>query len=112
LGIEIANISFYPISCFLEKAYTEIEGEVPPRSSFPKPAYVISSGARIRFCDDIIDMEQFPCGKLLGTINLDLRYGDAGREKYGIHVEGRVTITMDHSGLVSVVQLDPTHKVA
>ena len=111
LGVELTNISFYPISCFLEKAHTEIEGILPPRSDFPKPPYIFPPGGLVRLCDDIIDMEQYACGRLLGNINLDIKYGDSRKERFGIHVEGRVTISMDQSGLVTVIQLDPTQVV-
>jgi hypothetical protein len=112
LGVEVTNNSLYPISGFVERAYTEISGFIPPRSAFPKPPYIILPGQKIRFVDDIIDMEQHPCGKLLGSINMDINYGRAGHEKYSIHVEGRVTITMDEYGLVTWINLDSTHKVA
>jgi hypothetical protein len=74
--------------------------------------YLIPPGAKVRLLDDRIDMEQYQCGQLSCTINMDIKYGSAvGKEKYTIHVEGRVTITMDQYGLVTVINLDPTHKV-
>ena len=111
LGVELTNASFYPISLFLEKAYTEIEGFEPPRSVFPKPAHTLAPGERIRVTDDRMDMEQLPCRTLIGSINVDIKYGRAGKEKYTLHVEGRVTIALDPFGIVSTIMFDPTHKV-
>jgi hypothetical protein len=111
LGIELFNTSPYPISFFLERASTEIEGFIPQRSIFPKWPYVISAGGRLRLCDDPINTEQRPCGVLSGTISMDVKYGRASKEKYNIHIEGRVTIQMEQSGLVTAVVLDLTHKI-
>jgi hypothetical protein len=107
-GIDIVNRAPYPISCFLFSASTSIDGLDPPRSTFPKPAYLIPVGGYARFCDDAIDMEQRPCGRLLGTMDMILKYGHPGRENNEIHMDCKVTVVMEHYGFVSMLQSDFT----
>ena len=106
IGVELTNNSYFPISVILEKAETEIEGETPPRSAFPKPPGIIDPGASVRFMDDRIEMDQIPCQHLGGKIDMLIKYGRRGSEKYEMHVKGPVKIQIESNGFVGAIQLD------
>jgi hypothetical protein len=108
LALDVVNNAPYPISCFISSASTNIEGFEPPRSTFPKPPYLIPVRGYIRFSDDIIDMEQHPCGRLLGSMDMILKYGHPGKEIHEIHITCKVTIVMEHYGFVSQLTSDFT----
>jgi hypothetical protein len=83
----------YPISCILFSATTQIEEYEPPRSKFPKNPYLIPpGGGRIRLSDDAIEMEQHPCGRILGKMDTLLKYGYPGKEIYEIQTECRLIL--------------------
>ena len=103
IGVEITNTAIFPISCFLENAETEIEGEKPPRSKFPKAAVMVPAGSSMRFMDDAIDMEEFPCQRLAGKMDLSLKYGRPGKEVFELRPKGDLIIVMENSGLVSQI---------
>ncbi len=108
LGIELLNTANFPISCILFSANTDIEEIVPPRSIFPKAPYLLAPGARIRLCDDPIDMEQHQCGKLLGKVDIVIKYGKPGKESCEIKVDCKVNVIMEHYGFVSQLIMDFT----
>ena len=105
LGIEVTNTALFPISCILESAKSEIEGFEPPRSNYPKAPVMIAAGQKIRICDDAMEMDQFPCQKLAGELDLLVRYGLPGKEHFELHVKGPVSVMMEHYGFVSAVSL-------
>jgi hypothetical protein len=109
LGLDVVNMGNYPISCILFSATTEIEEFEPPRSKFPKNPYLIPArGGRIRLSDNAIDMEQHTCGRLLGKMDVVLKYGYPGKEIYEIHTECKVNMIMEHHGFLSQIIADFT----
>ena len=105
LGVELTNNSYFPISVILERAETQVEGETPPRSTFPKPPTTIQPGASIRLMDDAIPMEETPCQHLGGQIDMMIKYGRKGNEKFELSVKGAVRIEMESNGFASFIQL-------
>lgn len=103
IGVEVTNTAIFPISCFLESAETEIEGEKPPRTHFPKDAVTVPAGTSMRFMDDRIDMEQIQCQRLSGKMDLLLKYGRPGKEIFELRPKGDLIIVMEHSGFVSQI---------
>ena len=107
LGVEITNNATFPISCFLEFADTEIEGFRPPRSKYPKASAMIAPGEKLRFSDDRMDMEKWPCQKLSGTGHFVLRYGLQGKEQFRLELDGAVVVVMEHFGFTSQIHFSP-----
>jgi hypothetical protein len=105
LGIEVTNNALFPISLIFVSAKSEIEGFEPPRTDYPKPPIMIAAGQKIRVCDEAMEMEQFPCQKLSGELDLFVRYGLPGKERFELHVKGPVSVVMEHYGFVSSVML-------
>jgi hypothetical protein len=105
LGLEIINNSPLTISCILMSAETSLQEYEPPRSKFPKPPTTILSGGRIRLTDEAFDMNKTPCGSLLGSIDMVIKYGKPGRERYELKVSGAVNVVMEHYGMVSSVRI-------
>jgi hypothetical protein len=105
LGIEVTNNALFPISCILQSAKSEIEGFEPPRTDYPKLPVVIAAGQKIRICDEAMQMDQFPCQRLAGEIDLVVKYGLPGKEHFELHVKGPVAVVMEHYGHVSAVTL-------
>jgi hypothetical protein len=100
----VTNTALFPISCFLESAETEVEGEKPPRSHFPKQGATVPPGTSMRFMDDTIEMAEFPCQRLSGKIDLLLKYGRPGNEVFELHPKGDLVIVMEHYGFVGQIQ--------
>ena len=107
LGIEVFNTATFPMSCILFYADTVIEGATPPRTTFPKPPYVVPAGGRFRLTDERIAMNNIPCGKLTGTINVILKYGRVGKEKFEVSVKGGVEIVIEDNGKVASLIFAP-----
>jgi hypothetical protein len=107
ISVELKNNATFPISIFLELAETEIEELKPPRSKFPKDKAIIAPGDKIRMVDDRILMDDFPCQRLSGKMNMRIRYGLPGSETFSLDVEGTLLIVMEHYGFVSQLQFNP-----
>jgi hypothetical protein len=105
LGVELTNTGSFPISCYLENAKSDIEGIEPPRSDFPKPAATIPAGSKVRVCDDRIELDDMPCHRLTGNIDLQIKYGLPGKERFEVRIKGPVAVQMETWGLVSSVAL-------
>jgi len=105
IGIEITNTATFPISCYLESAKTDIEGMEPPRSDFPKPPTIIPAGDKVRIVDDRIELDDMPCHQLSGNIDLVVKYGLPGKERFELRVKGPLAINMSAWGLVSTIAL-------
>ena len=112
LGVELVNIAHLPISCFVYSATTDIEGIIPPRSIFPRPPYIMAPGARIRLCDDAIDMEQHKCERMLGNVDFVIKYGRQGKETCELKIDSKVNIIMEHYGFVGHLVMDFTKTTA
>lgn len=106
LGIEVTNNALFPISCILQSATSELEGEFPPRSEYPKSRVIVPAGSSIRVMDDAIEMDEYPCQKLKGRLDMLVKYGLPGNENFELHIKGSVDVVMQKSGLVSSIVLD------
>lgn len=105
IGIEIKNNAPFPISVVLTASKTEIEGETPPRSEFPKTPAIIAPWSTVRMTDDPIELDERPCGRLAGKIDMTVMYGFPGKEKYELKVVGLVDVGMEQYGFVSNVRI-------
>lgn len=105
LGVEVYNNSPYPISTILRSSDTSILGERPRRSTFPKPAAIVGPWSRMRIADDPIDMENAPCQKLSGWLDMVIMYGRPGNEKYELHPKGVLDIALTDYGFLSSITL-------
>jgi len=103
VAIEIKNTASFPISCILQSAETEIAGLTPPRSSFPKQATTIQPGGIVRIGDERINMGRLPCGRLTGKMNICIKYGLPGKEKFEMRQIADIDIMMDRYGLITAV---------
>jgi hypothetical protein len=106
VGVEVMNNAFFPISIILAAADTEIEGEKPPRSAFPKAAVIIQPGNTIRLADDPIEMDEFPCQRLSGKLNMLIKYGHPKNEDFELKIEGTVDVVLESNGIVTAVILN------
>jgi hypothetical protein len=106
VGVELTNTALFPISCILVSADTEIEGEKPPRSNFPKAPAICPPGNTIRMTDDSIPMEEFPCQRLTGKIDMIVKYGMPQNEMFELHIKGGLDIQMESSGIVNMVAIN------
>ena len=107
LGIEILNTATFPISCILFYADTSVEGVTPPRTAFPKGPYMIPAGSKYKITDERIPMNDFPCGKLAGTVDITIKYGRPGKEKFEFSVKGNVEIMIEENGKFSGLSFAP-----
>jgi hypothetical protein len=98
LGFEIWNRASFPISVFITSADTEIEGEKPPRAKFPKEPVTIQPGTTAWIHDDPIDLENMDCENLDGSIDITVKYGLPGKERFEINYKGTVEIFMERYG--------------
>jgi hypothetical protein len=69
----------------------------------PKQPTVILPGSTVFVTDDAIDMDGHPCEKLEGHMDLTIKYGRPGKEKYTLHFAGRVEAMMAQEGFVNQV---------
>jgi hypothetical protein len=99
LGVALKNEAMFPISCFLESAETELQGERPPRSKFPKPTVVIPAGVTMTIADDPIPMKSLPCQRLTGKMDLRLKYGLPGDERFELRFPATVDVPIESWGL-------------
>jgi hypothetical protein len=60
----------------------------------------------MRFMDDAMDLDDIACQKLNGEMDITVRYGLPGKERYDLKVRGPVQINMEHYGFVSSLLLD------
>jgi len=112
LGLELFNTSTKPLSVFLHSATTTIEGNLPPRSQFPKGPFTVVPGQRLRLVDDAIEMDKHPCGSLLGEIDMVVKYGALGRERFELRMVAKIRIIMESYGFVSQLSVDLTNTIS
>lgn len=55
--------------------------------------------------DDAIPMDQWPCQHLSGNMDMLIKYGRKGNEKFEIPIKGAVTIVMESNGFTNQIQL-------
>ena len=89
IGIHLFNTASFPISAYLEKAETEIEGTTPPRSTYPKKPVTIMPGSNILLADEPINVN-IECGRIEGKMDISIKYGKPGNEKFLLHFKGKV----------------------
>ena len=61
----------------------------------------IEAWSKGRLLDDRIEMDSIPCNRLSGHIDMVIKYGKKGREKFELHPYGVVDIVMTEFGFVS-----------
>jgi hypothetical protein len=52
-------------------------------------------------------MDDFPCQRLSGRMNLRIMYGRPGNEKFEMIVKGTVDVIMERFGFASHIMLSP-----
>jgi hypothetical protein len=107
LGIEVWNRSSFPISLIVANAETEIEGLKPPRAKYPKKAVIIQPGTTMWVHDDPIDLDNMLCDNLDGNIDITLKYGLPGKEKFDIRQKGTVEVFMESYGFYKGLYFHP-----
>jgi hypothetical protein len=105
LGCQFRNDATFPISLIVEYADTELEDVTPPRTRYPKPPVSIGPGGLISTFDSRMEMNGYPCGPLSGKLDIKIRYGYPGHEKFVLHTKGLVSIAMDQRGAVTSITL-------
>lgn len=103
VSVELRNTASFPISCILYSADTEVAGIKPPRATFPKPATTVQPGSVFRINDDRMDMNGLPCSRFSGKMDMVIKYGLPGKEKFELRLVGDLDIVMEKYGLVNQV---------
>jgi hypothetical protein len=103
IGVALHNSARFPIEVTLHTAETEMEGERPPRTMFPKQPSIVLPSNTVFIMDDPIDMDGHPCEKLEGHMALTVKYGIPGKEKHELQFNGRVEALMRPEGFIPQV---------
>lgn len=103
VGIKLKNSASFPISCILFNADTEVAGIKPPRTVFPKNASTVQPGSSFNVPDERMNMNGLACGNLNGKIDMLIKYGLPGKEKFELHLVCDLAIKMENFGLVAGV---------
>jgi len=103
VGVVLKNNATFPISCILVNAETEVATTKPPRSSFPKTCSIVQSGSIFAIIDDPIDMQHLACGRLVGKLDMLVKYGLPGKEVFDLRLKGDLDIAMEDYGLITQV---------
>jgi hypothetical protein len=101
------NRASFPISITLVAAKTVIEGLEPPRAKFPKPSFIIHPGTSVWIHDDPIVMNNMDCDDLDGSIDMTIKYGLPGDEKFEMTYKGTVEIFMETYGFLKGIYFHP-----
>lgn len=102
LGCDIRNVAPFPISVILVSAESEVEGMTPPRAKYPKPAITIRPGLNLTVCDERIAMKGLACGQwLTGKIDLRLKYGRPGKERFALNTKCDVQAVFRSDGMAT-----------
>jgi hypothetical protein len=100
VGVQLHNVSHFPISAFVESAETQMEGLTPPREQFPRKPTTILPGNQVFMVDGRIDMEGMASGRIEGRMDIVIRYGYPGAEDHKLHFTAGVTAFLRQDGLV------------
>jgi len=103
ISVEVKNIASFPISCILHNAITEVAGHTPPRSVFPKPATTVQPGGSVRIPDALMNLNDIPCGDIVGKMDMIIKYGLPGKEHFELRLTGDLTIGMFPFGMLQHV---------
>jgi hypothetical protein len=107
LGFEVWNRASFPMSVVVVSADTEIEGERPPMAKFPKKPIIIQPGTTMWIHDDPISLGDMLCENLDGKIDIRIKYGRPGRERFELDQRGTVEIFMESYGLYKGMYFHP-----
>jgi hypothetical protein len=107
LGFEVWNRAAFPLSILVFAAETEIEGIKPPRTTYPKKAVTIEPGTSVWVTDAAIDFEKMVCDNLDGVMDIIVKYGLPGKERFEIRQHGTVEIFMEPYGQLKGVYFHP-----
>lgn len=102
IGVSLHNSASFPISAILVSAETEMEEKKPPRTDYPKAPVLILPGNTLFMMDVPIPMDGHPCEKLEGRLNLKIKYGFPGREKYELLFKGKVEALIRPEGFLQM----------
>jgi hypothetical protein len=100
VGVILQNMAHFPISAYIEHAETEMDGQTPPRASYPKPPITIVPGNNVFMLDHPIEMNNRKCDHLEGRIDMTICYGKQGKERYKLGFKGKVEIFIETNGVV------------
>jgi hypothetical protein len=98
LGFEVWNRASFPMSIIVVEANTEIEGERPPMAKFPKAPIIIQPGTTMWIHDDAINLDNMLCENLDGKMDIKIKYGRLGKERFELNQKGTVEIFMESFG--------------
>jgi hypothetical protein len=106
LGVEIANTAIFPISVIPYSSDTKLYGKQPPRAKYPKPSTLLQPGGIIWIHDEAIELN-VQCGLLTGSIDIVIKYGMPGNERFTLTHRGTVEVFMEETGMLKVVYFHP-----
>jgi hypothetical protein len=101
VGVYLLNAAHFDMSAFIEEANTSMDGKTPPRATYPKPAVIIRPGQVVFMLDDAIDMQGRACSNITGRLEMTIKYGTPGREKYDLQFRGSIEVHMRNTGLMT-----------
>jgi hypothetical protein len=107
LGIDLQNTATFPISILVVAAESEIDHLTPPRSHFPKGPMLILPGVIMRITDERIEMNNKTCEKLVGSYDLQLKYGLPGKERFDLRHASSLEIHIQPFGMVTHIVDSP-----
>lgn len=108
LGMEVRNDASFPIWLFVEHAESEIEGNTPPRTAYPKGAACIPPGVTLSCTDERMSMNNFPCGKkIAASYTVRIKYGLEGNERFELEHAANLEIHTHQLGLVTQIHDSP-----
>lgn len=108
LAIELINTASFPISVFIESAETSVEGQLPGRTKYPKAPVMQQPGAIFWVHDEPIEID-LPCGIVRGEMNLVIKYGHPGRERYTLIHKGNVEVFFEPNGFMRGLYFHPAN---
>jgi hypothetical protein len=100
---DVKNNATFPVSIILHNAETEIDGEKPPRTKFPKEPSTMQPGEVAMVPDEAIDMDGASCQPLNGKMDMLIKYGMRGDERFELRLTADLQIAMDRFGFISAV---------
>jgi hypothetical protein len=102
IGVQLFNAANYPVSAFTESVRTSIEGHCPKETAVKRPV-IIGPGNQLVMADHAIDLTDTACGPLKGRIEMTIKYGQKGKEKYTLEFKADLQIFIQPDGRLSQV---------
>jgi len=103
IGVELQNRSSSPMSIIVASAETEVEGQFPPRTNYPKPAVTILPGGIVRCLDVPIPMHDTSCRPLTAKLDLQIKYGLQGDEDEQLNFSAALEIFLLPNGTITQI---------